>query len=82
MVPVLAAYTESAPVVEITVPVPVANAASGPLIENVVPIVVCSGNTAKDKDKKGERVRKTSPLPNKFLCAIKTNLVRTCVEMF
>ena len=82
VVPVLAAHTASAPVVEITVPVLNAHAASGPLIENVVPIVGCSGNTAEDKDKKGEKVRKTSLLPNKFVCAIKTNLVRTCVEMF
>ena len=28
------------------------------------------------------KARKTSLLPNKFVCAIKTNLVRTCVEMF
>ena len=38
MVPVLAVYTASAQVVEITVTVPAAHAASGPLIENVVPI--------------------------------------------
>ena len=28
------------------------------------------------------KARKTTLLPNKFLNAIKTNLVRTCVEMF
>ena len=28
------------------------------------------------------KARKTSLLPNKFVCAIKTNLVRTCVGMF
>ena len=82
MVPVLVAYTASAPVVEITVPVPVAYAGSGPLIENVVPRVGCNGNTAEEEEKKEEKVRKTSLLPNKFVCAIKTNLLRTCVEMF
>ena len=58
------------------------HAASGPLIENVVPRVGCNGNTAEEEEKKEEKVRKTSLLPNKFLCAMKTNLVRTCVEMF
>ena len=82
MVPVLAVYTASAPVVEITVPVLAAHAASRLLIENVVPILGCSCNTAEKKDKKGEKVRKTSLLPNKCLCAIKTNLVRTCAKIF
>ena len=78
MVPVPAACTASAPVVEITVPVLAAHA----IKENVVPMLGCSGNTAEKKDKKGEKVRKTSLLPYKFVCAIKTNLVRTCARMF
>ena len=68
MVPVLAVYTASAPVVEITVPVLAAHAASRLLIENVVPILGCSGNTAeKNEKKKGEKVRKTSLLPKQVL---------------
>ena len=52
VVPVLAAYTASAPVVEITVPVLAAHAASGPLIENVVPIVGCSATPQRKRRKK------------------------------
>ena len=62
MVPVLAAYTASAPVVEITVPVLAAHAASRLLIENVVPILGCSGNTAEENEKKRRESEKNKSL--------------------
>ena len=82
MVPGLVAFTASAPLVEITVPVLNAHAASGPLIENVLPILGCSGNTAEKKEKKGDESEENMSPAKQVLVAIKTNLVRTCVEMF
>ena len=68
MVPVLAPYTASAPVVEITVPALDAHAASGPLIENVVPIVGCSSDTAEEKEKKEESEENKSLANQVLVC--------------
>ena len=68
MVPVLAAHTASAQVVEIIVPVLAAHAASGPLIEDVVPILVCSGKTAEEKEQKEESEENKSLAKQVLVC--------------